>query len=179
MDGTAQRIQIVPADSGLSLPQRIQVCFIRYISKADMNYLFLQVFTYGSFLFGSFYLLECKYSALGGRDHFYRNRNSNASPFFFFLFFLLRILRLQKITTTEQKKTFLITIMILLLKSWIIFSISYSCELLEHFYIFEQGEREILHCIVNTNHEKVQGNLMSEKDTRFWLSQPMLYVLVC
>lgn len=100
-------------------------------------------------------------------------------PPFFFLFFLLRILRLQKVTTTEQKKTFLITIMILLLKSWIIFRISYSCELLEHFYIFEEGEREILHCIVNTNHEKVQGNLMSEKDTRFWLSQPMLYVLVC
>lgn len=34
-----------------------------------------------------YYLLECKYSALGGRDHFYRNRNSSASPFFFFPFF--------------------------------------------------------------------------------------------
>lgn len=80
MDGAAQRIQIVPSDSGLSLPQRIQVCFIQYILKAAVKSLFSPTFVYASFLFASFYCLRCKYSVLGSRDYLFINREKNTIP---------------------------------------------------------------------------------------------------
>ena len=86
---------------------------------------------------------------------------------------------LQKIATTEQKKTFPSTVMILLYKSWLIFVLGSSTELLELFYILEQGGREALHYIIETSQEKVQGHLMSETESGFWLSQLMLHVPVC
>lgn len=105
MDGAAQRIQIVPSDSGLSLPQRIQVCFIQCILKAAMKSLFSPSFVYGPSLFASFYCLKCKYSVLGSRDYLFINRKKKIIPMLGgCFFFLLRFLRGTKIITAELKK---------------------------------------------------------------------------
>lgn len=152
------------------------ICF-----KSSDELLFLPIFTYGCSLFVSYYLLECKYSALVDREHFYINRNKILQcfpSFFFFSFFSPKNFKIYK-KITEQKNTFPNTVVILLFKSWIIFRFGNSTELLELFCILEQGGREILHCIIDTSHEKVQGSLMSEVDTGFWLSQSMFYVLIC
>lgn len=179
MDGAAQRIQIVPSDSGLSLPQRIQVCFIQYILKAAVKSLFSPTFVYASFLFASFYCLRCKYSVLGSRDYLFINRGKNIIPMLGF-FSSKTFKRYKNINCWIEKIVIPKTVIILLFKNWILFRFGNSAELLERFNVLEQKwEEYCITLLIQVMGMKRLPNLLSAlKDAGFWPSQPMLYVPV-